>query len=59
MARRVGELTSADEINSWVSKHTRGKITEIVTPESVQNSDAILVNAIYFNGKWSEPFPGR
>ena len=46
-------------INSWVRQHTAGKITEIVDkldPSTVM----LLVNAIYFKGKWTTEFdPAR
>lgn len=46
---------AVDRINSWVSDKTRGKITRIIDridPQSV----LYLVNAVYFNGKWTVPF---
>lgn len=42
-------------INQWVSKHTGGRITRIVSrllPEEV----LVLINAIYFKGSWAEAF---
>ena len=42
-------------INSWVKNKTRGKIEKIVdqiSPDSV----LFLINAIYFNGKWTREF---
>lgn len=47
-----------DKINSWVSDKTRGKIETIVDridPLSV----LFLVNAVYFNGKWTVPFDAK
>lgn len=46
---------SPNKINSWVSDKTNGMITSIVDsiPDSLR---ALLVNAVYFNGKWEEPF---
>jgi len=41
-------------INRWVSDHTKGKIPKIV--DDVDGLSLILLNAIYFNGKWSKPF---
>lgn len=49
--------SAADTINRWVSDNTRGKIPSIVDPTTVQASKAILTNAVYFKGKWEEPFP--
>ncbi|MFH1520844.1 MAG: serpin family protein [Candidatus Micrarchaeota archaeon] len=47
--------TSADTINSWVSDKTHNKITSIIDPP-LNNYKAILVNAVYFKGKWKKPF---
>ena len=49
-------LTSAAVVNSWVEEQTRGKIKSIVTEDVVQRIALVLVNAIYFKGKWLEPF---
>jgi len=48
------------EINAWVSQETAGKIPELV-PEGVITAltRLILVNAVYFKGKWAEPFDAR
>lgn len=46
-----------DNLNSWVSKHTNKMIDPFLNEFS--NKDMLrlfLVNAIYFNGKWSTPF---
>lgn len=40
-------------INAWVAKETAGKITRIV--EKVQ-PPLLLINAIYFKGRWTRPF---
>ena len=48
------------EINQWASDQTHGRITGIangmIDPISM---DLILVNAIYFKGKWEEPFDAK
>jgi serine protease inhibitor len=42
-------------INGWVSDKTHGKIQKIL--ESVNPQDlCFLINALYFNGKWTNPF---
>lgn len=46
---------STDSINNWVSDKTRGKIPTIVGRLSAQTL-FVLVNAIYFKGKWEKPF---
>ncbi len=47
----------AAAINAWVKEKTREKIDSIVT-EDILTDDAlaILVNALYFGGKWVDPF---
>jgi len=47
---------AADAINHWVSEKTRQKIPTIVTPQIVSASKAILTNAVYFKGRWRDPF---
>ncbi len=47
---------AAPTINKWVSEKTGGKIPEIVSASGVRNAAVILTNAIYFRGKWDNPF---
>jgi serpin B len=47
---------SADIINQWASKETRGKVSGIVSFPFPPATRVILVNAIYFKGKWDDPF---
>lgn len=55
------DFTSAklcDEVNGWYSKKTTGMIPEFyksINPEW----NAILLNALYFNGEWAEPFDAK
>ncbi|MBD2097150.1 serpin family protein [Trichocoleus sp. FACHB-591] len=43
------------QINNWVKQKTRSKISQIV--DQVQpNLVLLLLNAVYFKGKWSEAF---
>ncbi|XP_012966033.2 serpin B6-like [Mesocricetus auratus] len=48
---------SRQHINTWVTKKTEDKITELLIPGAV-NSDTllVLVNAIYFKGNWEKQF---
>ncbi len=53
----VGVLPeTAASINQWVSQATNGKIPSIVRDEDMADTDAILLNAIYFKGLWRDPF---
>lgn len=46
-----------EQVNDWVSQKTKGKITNLLQPGTVQASTRlILANAIYFKGKWTRPF---
>jgi len=45
---------SANAINDWVSKQTRGHITKIV--DDLKTAVLMLVNAIYFRGVWDFQF---
>lgn len=42
-------------INNWCAEHTNGKITEIID-ELNPNIVMVLVNALYFNAPWLDPF---
>ncbi|KAM0839125.1 hypothetical protein ACQ4PT_060514 [Festuca glaucescens] len=44
-------------INAWVRASTNNLITEIVDPSGLcARTDLVLANAIYFKGKWRQPF---
>lgn len=44
-------------INDWVTEKTEGKISEILGVGTVGAlTKLVLVNAIYFKGRWSEQF---
>ena len=42
-------------VNDWCNRHTYGRIPEVLKEVDAQ-AFLYLMNAIYFNGKWSEPF---
>lgn len=45
-------------INGWVEEQTERKIRELLGPGTVnRDTELVLVNAVYFLGKWVEPFP--
>lgn len=47
---------AADIINNWASKNTHGKINNVVSFPFPAATQVILANAIYFKGKWADPF---
>ncbi len=53
---------SSNQLNNWCKEKTRGKITDLFTPDSftssgVLNRPAVCgINAIYFKGKWASAF---
>ncbi|KAH7713500.1 BmSERPIN [Aphelenchoides avenae] len=48
---------AAREINAFVAAKTRGKIHDIVKPNSLaEDTRLILINAIYFKGLWKKKF---
>jgi serpin B len=55
MVLDFGDSGTLSAINDWVNRKTRGKIDRIVDridPLSM----LFLINAVYFKGKWTEPF---
>nr|XP_058934558.1 LOW QUALITY PROTEIN: serpin B6-like [Kogia breviceps] len=48
---------SGKHINTWVAQRTEGKITDLLSPNSVDPMTClVLVNAIYFKGNWENQF---
>ena len=52
---REFDNSTVDEINHWVSQKTKGKITKMV--DDLNGYVTVLLNAIYFYGKWLDQFP--
>lgn len=52
---------AAKTINQWVEQKTNDRIKDLISPEMLDPSDTrvVLVNAIYFKGKWTYPFDPR
>jgi len=47
---------AAEKINKWVKDKTGGTIEDMVEPPIDPLTVLFLINAIYFNGEWSDPF---
>lgn len=46
------------KVNAWVSEETHEKIKELLPEGSVDTATrAVVTNAVYFKGKWFNPFP--
>ncbi len=46
------------QINNWVAQVTREKIQHLLPPGSIHSTTRlVLVNALYFYGKWQHAFP--
>ncbi|XP_068092890.1 leukocyte elastase inhibitor-like [Hyperolius riggenbachi] len=46
-----------ENINKWVETETKGKITNLFAPRSLdKNASLVLVNCIYFHGEWMKKF---
>ncbi len=52
----LNSVDAAHRINTWVNQHTDHHIPTIVSPQQVHGAEMALVNAVYFNGKWTHPF---
>lgn len=44
------------KINAWCNEKTNGLIPAPIQPAFIERINVLLVNALYFNGKWSDPF---
>ncbi|CAH8580907.1 unnamed protein product [Heterobilharzia americana] len=45
-------------INQWVSKQTKGKVQELLSPGSLtENTSVVVVATTYFKGAWKLAFP--
>lgn len=47
---------AATTINDWISRNTRGKITNLVSHADVAAALVVLTNALYLHGLWQVPF---
>ena len=52
----IDDDASVDKMNDWVKEATNEKITDMVKKPLHPDFIAMILNAIYFNGKWQYPF---
>lgn len=46
-----------DKINDWISNQTKRHIQDLLPPNSIgEDTDLVLVNAVYFKGLWQSQF---
>lgn len=51
---------TADLINGWISEKTHRKIQNLLSPSLFSPATRmVLVNALYFSGNWTRPFPTK
>ena len=48
--------SALETINKWVSEKTNKKIETLFSSDELHNATSVLANAVYFKGKWTEPF---
>lgn len=51
-----GGETGKLEVNKWISDATNGKIPNFLTEPFDEMVKMMVANALYFKGKWSDPF---
>ncbi len=48
------------QIHRWVSQQTQGRIAEILSTQDLDETTvAVVLNALYFAGDWTSPFPSE
>ncbi|MEI3607003.1 serpin family protein [Pseudogracilibacillus sp. SE30717A] len=52
----VLDNASVNQINNWVNDSTNGKIEEIIEAPLHPDMATLLINALYFKGKWTYEF---
>ncbi len=45
---------TVEEINGWVSEHTRERIKQII--DTLDGASTVLINALSFDAKWERPY---
>uniref|UniRef100_A0A1Y9J060 Serpin domain-containing protein n=1 Tax=Anopheles quadriannulatus TaxID=34691 RepID=A0A1Y9J060_ANOQN len=52
-----GTKATAERINTWCEKVTRGRITELVTEDTLQDAQLVLANVLFLKASWKNSFP--
>lgn len=48
------DAATVEQVNAWVSEHTRERIDRIV--DSLESASTVLINALSFDAKWETPY---
>lgn len=48
----IDRFDAVNKINSYVREKVKGKIDRIVEPSDLNNTNMVLVSAIFFQGQW-------
>lgn len=48
--------SAANDINSYISLRTQGKISNLIKPEDLTDAHLLLTSTIFFKGKWKVRF---
>lgn len=51
----INDTSAPDKINAWIEANTNGLIKDMIS-ELEDNTVMLLINAIYFKGKWGSEF---
>ncbi|MGN0229202.1 MAG: serpin family protein [Muribaculaceae bacterium] len=46
-------------INKWFAEHTENLINDMLEGEDIANNNLIICNALFYQGKWMDPFEER
>lgn len=52
----LSDLRIVDDINGWVSQNTNKMIPQIITEPFGQDTELLLINALYLKNKWAKEF---
>ena len=52
----IFENANPATIDAWAAERTRGQIKRVATWDEETPPDFVLINAVYFNGRWAHPF---